>query len=103
VMRACSSNRPAEWFPLYENCDGDPTTGCEADLHSDAANCGRCGRACPDGQVCFLGECVLPCGKRGPCRVFVTANIRTGGIGGLAGADAICQWEADVARLPGTY
>jgi hypothetical protein len=103
TMGACAIGGPAEWFPIWEDCDGDPKNGCEADLQSDPAHCGACGRACPDGKDCWLGECVLPCEEGGPCRVFVTANIRTGGIGGLAGADALCQREADFAGLPGAY
>ncbi len=37
--------------------------------------------------------------------VFVSASTTTGkvGVGGLAGADALCQAEAEVADLPGTY
>ncbi len=103
VMEACRPPGPAEWFPKWEDCDGERSNGCEVDLHSDPAHCGACGRACPDGKDCWLGECVLPCEEGGPCRVFVTANIRTGGIGGLAGADALCQREADIAGLPGAY
>ncbi|MFK7894938.1 MAG: IPT/TIG domain-containing protein [Myxococcota bacterium] len=35
--------------------------------------------------------------------VFVTAGLYDGNLGGLAGADAICQAEADAESLPGTY
>jgi hypothetical protein len=104
VMGECRSNRPAEWFPLFENCDGDPNTGCETDILSDPAHCGGCGQACPDGQVCWLGVCERPCGEGGSCRVFVTAvNAFRGNLGGLAGADAQCQSSAQNAGLPGTY
>lgn len=34
---------------------------------------------------------------------FVSAGIFNGDLGGLAGADAICQAEAGAASLPGTY
>ena len=34
---------------------------------------------------------------------FVTSTQYTGSLGGLAGADAKCQVEADAAGLPGTY
>lgn len=30
----------------FTDCDGDPLTGCEADLQVDGANCAVCGRAC---------------------------------------------------------
>ena len=35
--------------------------------------------------------------------VFVTSETYNGALGGLAGADAICQGRADDAGLPGTY
>ena len=43
------------------------------------------------------------CGAGGPCRVFVTENVYSGMLGGLAGADKICQDLADSASLGGTY
>ncbi|HST42498.1 MAG TPA: hypothetical protein VLK58_23465 [Conexibacter sp.] len=30
---------------------------CDADLLTDPRNCGTCGRVCPAGQACCLGEC----------------------------------------------
>ncbi len=36
---------------------GEPFTFFCADLDADAENCGFCGRACLDGQVCCGGEC----------------------------------------------
>jgi hypothetical protein len=38
-----------------------------------------------------------------PKRVFVTSNAYSGDLGGLAGADAICQDLASKALLDGTY
>jgi hypothetical protein len=39
-----------------------------------------------------------------PNYAFVTSTVtEIGSIGGLAGADGICQGRADAARLPGTY
>src|SRR4051812_38795722 len=35
--------------------------------------------------------------------VFVTSIQQNGNLGGLAGADAICQTRASFAGLPGTY
>ena len=43
------------------------------------------------------------CGEGGPCRVFVTENQYGGSIGGLTGADAICQQTAEARSLSGTY
>jgi hypothetical protein len=38
-----------------------------------------------------------------PRRVFVTSTTYTGNLGGIAGADAICQAHASAASLSGTY
>lgn len=38
-----------------------------------------------------------------PKTVFVTEAVHDGNLGGLVGADAICQAEADAAGLEGTY
>ncbi len=43
------------------------------------------------------------CGAGGPCRVFVTSTAFGGILGGLAGADKICQDTAAAANLRGTY
>jgi len=43
------------------------------------------------------------CGAGGPCRVFVSSTVYGGKIGGLAGADFLCQDLAESAGLPGTY
>lgn len=32
---------------------------CDADLQSDVLNCGSCDNACPSGQLCQSGKCVL--------------------------------------------
>ena len=34
--------------PGFEDCDGEPDTGCEAELLADPNNCDECGRVCPD-------------------------------------------------------
>lgn len=43
------------------------------------------------------------CPTGGPCLVFLTSTGHTGALGGLAGADAICQARATAAGRPGTY
>ncbi len=43
------------------------------------------------------------CGEGGPCRVFATSEMHTGALGGLSGADSICQRLAEAASLPGNY
>jgi hypothetical protein len=49
------------------------------------------------------GHCAGHGGACGRCLVFVSSTEQTGDLGGLAGADAICQRLAQAARLPGTY
>ena len=49
------------------------------------------------------GRCAKPCGAGGPCLVFLTSTAQDGNLGGLAGADAICQHRANAVNLPGTY
>jgi hypothetical protein len=39
----------------------------------------------------------------GPLRAFVSSTLTTGNIGGLTGADALCNNAAKAANLPGTY
>lgn len=43
------------------------------------------------------------CGQGGPCTVFATSTLSNGNLGGLSGADAICNQRATEANLPGTY
>jgi hypothetical protein len=84
-------------------CDGNGA--CQAG--TDSAACGAGGAtctACTGEAVCGSGSCAVPlCGGSVPCRVFVTSTTHKGNLGGLAGADAICQALAAAAGLPGTY
>ncbi|MEQ9080020.1 MAG: hypothetical protein RLP09_39525, partial [Sandaracinaceae bacterium] len=54
----------------FDDCNGMPGDGCEADLGSDAANCGGCGVVCAAG--CTMGVCD-PGGSDG--RLDVTAPL----------------------------
>lgn len=67
------------------------------------ANC--CKSAdCGAIETCTSGDCVpLVCGNGGACRVFVTSTTHNGNLGGLLGADAICQTRAAAGGIPGTY
>jgi hypothetical protein len=70
---------------------------------------GRCGTAtnnCKklvDCGSCPTGECCGGDGTCGSCLVFVSSSSHDGDLGGLSGADAICQDLADDAGLPGAY
>jgi hypothetical protein len=44
---------------MYENCDGNNTTGCETDIYTDENNCGGCGIVCDIGYICDQGQCVF--------------------------------------------
>jgi len=41
----------------FENCDKDPSNGCETDIYNDRENCGQCGNACSALETCNLGIC----------------------------------------------
>jgi hypothetical protein len=51
----------------FANCDRSVLNGCEANLLSDANNCGACGVICPGGAnavpICGMGRCGLSCGR----------------------------------------
>ena len=49
--------------------------------------------------LCVFGVCIMGCQRT----VFVTESVHTGDLGGIEGADAICQAEADAAGLAGTF
>jgi hypothetical protein len=80
------------------------------DRRKERCTCRRQGQPCkqdrnccrPAGRrlVCSGRRCrPAVCGNGGPCRVFVTSSEQNGALGGLAGADAICQ---DLAESPGS-
>ncbi|MFO0608719.1 MAG: hypothetical protein U0324_36470 [Polyangiales bacterium] len=49
----------------FGDCDGDPATGCEADLRASDRHCGACGRSCDPAPntsaACAMGACVRAC------------------------------------------
>jgi hypothetical protein len=47
----------ASCTPGWGNCDGVASNGCEANLSTDAKNCGSCGHACGSGVACAGGGC----------------------------------------------
>lgn len=50
-----------------------------------------------------VARCIPPCAQSGGACVFATSTTHNGNLGGLAGADGICQRLAEGAGLPGTY
>ncbi|MEI8259332.1 MAG: fibrinogen-like YCDxxxxGGGW domain-containing protein [Deltaproteobacteria bacterium] len=70
----------------YGDCDGNAANGCETDLRSTTANCGRCGVTCGGGQVCAAGVCTTACGAgtvncAGDCVNTVVDPSNCGGCG----------------------
>lgn len=76
----------------------------------------RCGGSGQNASICCNGSCCSGCcgadGSCGACRAFVTGcgpescsfGASYGDIGGLAGADALCQGAAsEGVKPPGTY
>jgi hypothetical protein len=91
----------------------DGTLQCAA---PEGGSCGPCrkrkrGQCVPkpngtpcDGGACQGGVCGPPtCGTGGACSVFVTSGTIGGDLGGLDGADAICQFLAAANGVPGTF
>jgi hypothetical protein len=49
VVRSCNSG--------YGDCDTDPTNGCETNVLTSVAHCGKCGMPCAAGKTCQNGVC----------------------------------------------
>jgi hypothetical protein len=97
--------------PAGTCCGGACCNGCcsnsECKSGDTDAFCGSGGGVCDscgNDESCLAGVCRPKCGTTGGvCRVFVTSTTQNGNLGGLTGADAICQGLADAAELPGIY
>ncbi|HET6438944.1 MAG TPA: hypothetical protein VFG59_12830 [Anaeromyxobacter sp.] len=76
-------------------CGGSGTSGSSCGT-ADAACCAS--QSCNGGLTCLAGTC------NAANVVFVTSTTYApGALGGLAGADSICQTLADSAGLPGNF
>ena len=47
---------------LYADCNHSDLDGCEVYTGDDPKNCGSCGNACKEGEVCWRGACGCPSG-----------------------------------------
>ena len=90
-----------------EACDdGGESASCNADC--TVSSCGdgvlnvTANEECDDGNIVPADGCDDQC-LRDSMFVFVTSTTHTGDLGGLLGADAICNQLAYDAGLPGTY
>src|SRR5690606_21306420 len=51
-----------------DDCDNDPSNGCEAFVNANSANCGACGVQCSSEASCIDGVCVCNDGNRLECQ-----------------------------------
>ena len=88
--------------PGFEDCDKDPSNGCEADLNSPDT-CGTCETACnhehvaDDGLACTVGKCTPTCQENfydcnGSC-VSLVSNDNCGACGNACPDGLACSPE----------
>lgn len=91
-------------------CGPSSCTGCCrgdscVDGTSDSA-CGRAGAQCADcgtSRLCLNASCEVEPLPAGAKIVFVTRTTFRGNLGGLAGADRLCEAAAGAGSLPGRF
>jgi hypothetical protein len=128
---ACAANQVCDRGACGTSC-GEGLTNCSGscvDTTSDPGNCGACAKTCPvpvDGKAaCAASACGIGCDpgfvpSGGAClastdagadsaqppgakRVFVTSARYASALGGLSGADTLCNGLASTAGLSGKY
>ena len=90
-----------------EACDdGEETATCDADCSLPECGDGTlsllAGEECDDGNLSDLDDCSSEC-KKLRRTIFVTSKLYTGKLGGIVGADKLCQQLAEDAGLPGIF
>jgi hypothetical protein len=98
-LGACMA--PCQSQPGFVSCEGTCIDPQRDNAHCGAAgNCmgANAGVACTPPETCSNGACSIQ-----PKRAFVTSTLHTGALGGVAGADQICQSLANTVGLPGTF
>ncbi len=89
--------------------EGNTLCGGEcADLGSSTSHCGECNTRCPEGQVCALGVCLVPCAVgqtscEGECRSLSTDTNNCGACGngcalGLGCVEGVCTLVCQSGR-----
>ena len=89
--------------PAAQTLCGDAASATCADLRKDAANCGACGTACKDGEVCSAGRCEISCGPglsecSGACTNVKADAANCGACGTTCGASEVCSNGACAAN-----
>ena len=80
----------------FGNCNSVYADGCEVDVRSSTANCGRCANACPAGQSCAASTCACPtgtsyCATQSACRNLAADNNNCGSCGRVCPAGQSCS------------
>ena len=101
--------------PCARKCATGCCTGkygkCLQPAQQTVSQCGGGGAVCKSAgcpectaeRPCPTGECCSGAGTCGSCLAFVSSSLQNANLGGLAGADDICQKLASAAGHPGTY
>lgn len=94
ISDQCCNHKTGSGLVCGDDCDDSlPGVG----PGDDWAHCGGCGISCAAQQTCIAGACI------GARRVFATSTVQGANLGGLGGADALCQARAGAAALGGSF
>jgi hypothetical protein len=94
---ASGSCRTVSCDPGFDDCDGDDSTGCEAQLGS-LAHCGGCNQACGSNEICSAGSCV------GQFNTFQPSNLNVGSLNAGSAPDVLLDCgtiDLDTGSLAG--
>jgi len=82
--------------PGFADCNSSYTDGCESNSNTDVKNCGTCGNACPTGQICAAGVCMVSVGATWTASFSSGATYTTS-------STQCTTWNTFRASLSGTY